>query len=100
MDRTRFLLVLVVAALPLLAGCAGRTPEPRLPATTAAEQTRNALVAAGLRPGTIEGPLGQLHYFEGGEGKTVVLLHGTGGQAGDWNGVAPALLKRHHLLVL
>lgn len=104
MDRPRLFPILVpalaLAALPFLAGCAAQTPEPRLPPTTAAEQTRSALVAAGLRPGTIEGPLGTIRYFEGGEGKTVVLLHGTGSQAGDWNGVAPALLKRHHLLIL
>lgn len=100
MNGTRLLHVLALAALPLLAGCAARTPEPRLPPTTAAEQTRSALVSAGLRPGTIEGPRGVLRYFEGGEGKTVVLLHGSGSQAGDWNGVVPALLKRHHLLVL
>lgn len=100
MNGTRFLPVLALAALPLLASCAARTPEPRLPSLVAAEQTRSALVAAGLRPGTIEGPRGTLRYFEGGEGKTVVLLHGSGSQAGDWNGVVPALLKRHHLLVL
>lgn len=98
MNRNRLLPVLALALL--LAGCAAQTPEPRLPPTTAAEQTRSALVAAGLRPGTMEGPRGTLRYFEGGKGKTVVLLHGSGSQAGDWNGVVPALLKRHHLLVL
>ncbi len=104
MNRTRLLPILALATLSLLAGCAARTPEPRLPSLLAAEQTRTALVAAGLRPGTIEGPRGALHYyeggFEGGKGKTVVLLHGSGSQAGDWNGVVPALLKRHRLLVL
>lgn len=104
MNGIRLFPILALAALPLLVGCAAQTPEPRLPPVTAAEQTRSALVAAGLRPGTIEGPRGTLRYyeggFEGGEGKTVVLLHGSGSQAGDWNGVVPALLKRHHLLVL
>lgn len=100
MNSNRFLPVLTLAALPLLGGCAARTPEPRLPSLVAAEQTREALVVAGLRPGTIEGPRGALRYFEGGKGKTAVLLHGSGSQAGDWNGVVPALLKRHRLLVL
>jgi pimeloyl-ACP methyl ester carboxylesterase len=48
------------AALFFLASCAAQTPEPRLPRTTAAAETRNALLAAGLRPGTIEGPRGTL----------------------------------------
>jgi pimeloyl-ACP methyl ester carboxylesterase len=90
--------LLALAAL-LLASCAAQTPEPRLPQTTAAAETRSALLAAGLRPGTIEGPRGTLRYYEGGKGKTVVLLHGSGSQAGDWSAVVPALLRRYHLLV-
>jgi pimeloyl-ACP methyl ester carboxylesterase len=95
----RLLPALALATLPFLASCAARTPEPRLPQSTGA-QTRRALLDAGLRPGTIEGPRGALRYYEGGRGKTVVLLHGSGSQAGDWHGVAPALLRRYHLLVL
>ena len=96
--------LLIPAALLLLGSCAAQTPEPRLPQTTAPAQTRAALEAAGLRAGTIEGPRGTLHYYEGGEyeggeGKTVVLLHGSGSQAGDWYGVMPALRRRYHVLV-
>jgi pimeloyl-ACP methyl ester carboxylesterase len=91
---------LALAALLLLGGCAGLTHEPRLPRTTAPAETRRDLLTAGLRPGTIEGPRGMLRYFEGGEGKTVVLLHGSGSQAGDWHDVVPALLRRYRLLVL
>lgn len=94
------LVVLAVGALPLLASCAARTPEPHLPQATAVAQTRHALLAAGLRSGTIEGPRGALRYYEGGEGKTVVLLHGSGSQAGDWHGIVPALARRYHLLVV
>jgi pimeloyl-ACP methyl ester carboxylesterase len=83
----------------LVAGCAAQTPEPRLPKTTAAPETRAALVSAGLRPGTVEGPRGSLRYYEGGAGKTVVLLHGSGSQAGDWHDVVPVLVRRYHLLV-
>jgi pimeloyl-ACP methyl ester carboxylesterase len=89
-----------LAALFLLGGCAGLTREPRLPRTTAPAETRRDLLAAGLRPGTIEGPRGALHYFEGGSGKTVVLLHGSGSQAGDWHDVVPALARRYHVLAL
>jgi pimeloyl-ACP methyl ester carboxylesterase len=88
------------AAALLLASCAGQTAEPRLPATTVPAQTRAALVAAGLHPETLQGPRGPLRYYEGGRGKIVVLLHGSGSQAGDWNGVVPALQRRYHLLVL
>jgi pimeloyl-ACP methyl ester carboxylesterase len=92
--------VLALAALFLVGGCAARTSEPRLPREVAAGETRGALLAAGLRPATIEGPRGTLRYFEGGSGETVVLLHGSGSQAGDWHGVVPALRRRHRLLVL
>ena len=90
---------LALAALLLLAGCAAQTPEPRLPQAATVAETRSALVAAGLRPGTIEGPRGALRYYEGGAGKTVVLLHGSGSQAGDWQTVVPALRRHYHLLV-
>lgn len=83
-----------------MASCAARTPEPRLPQSTTAAETRRSLLGAGLLPGTIEGPRGAIRYYEGGQGKTVVLLHGSGSQAGDWHGVVPALLRRYHLLVL
>jgi pimeloyl-ACP methyl ester carboxylesterase len=88
------------AALLFLGSCAAGTPEPRLPQAATAAQTRSALLATGLTPGTLQGPLGTLRYYEGGEGKTVVLLHGSGRQAGDWHGVVPALRRRYHLLVL
>ncbi len=99
MCATGLLPIPALAAVVLLAGCAAQTPEPRLPQATAPTQTRNALVAAGLQPGTIEGPLGTLRYYEGGKGKTVVLLHGSGSQAGDWHGVVPALVRRYHVLI-
>ena len=101
MRVSRIILVLVLGLTALLlGGCAAQTPEPRLPQTTAATDTRHALEAAGLRPGTMNGPRGNLSYFEGGKGKTVVLLHGSGSQAGDWNAIVPALARRSHLLVL
>lgn len=88
------------AAVLLLASCAVRTLEPRLPQTTSVDETRGALVAAGLRPGTVEGPRGGLRYYEGGKGKTMVLLHGSGSQAGDWHAVAQPLARLYRVLVL
>lgn len=90
-----------LAALLLCTSCAIQTLEPHLPPKPA--EGRDALVDAGLRPGTIEAPGGALHYYEsdyeGGRGKTVVLLHGSGSQAQDWQGVVPALARRYHVLV-
>lgn len=100
MKSVRLLPVLVLAAAPLLGSCAVRTVEPRLPQMASAAETRRALVAAGLRPGTVEGPRGKLRYYEGGKGKTVVLLHGSGSQAGDWNAVVRPLARRYRVLVL
>ncbi|MEA2600161.1 MAG: hypothetical protein QOF89_1153 [Acidobacteriota bacterium] len=100
MNYRRLYPFLTFAALLLLAGCAALKPEPRLPRTTAAVETRRDLLASGLRPGTIEGPRGTLHYFEGGAGKTLVLLHGSGSQAGDWHDVVPTLLRHYHVLLL
>ena len=97
MNKTFRFPALALAALPFLASCAARTPEPRLPPSTVAAQTRQALLAAGLRPGTVEGPRGALRYYEGGQGKTVVLLHGSGSQAGDWNDVLHSLPRCGHM---
>lgn len=84
-----------LAALLLCASCTASTPEPRLPRTTA-----KTLLDAGLQHATIESPGGELHYYEGGRGKTVVLLHGSGTKASDWYGIVPALARRHRVLVL
>lgn len=104
MKDPRFVPILALAALPLIAGCAAQTPEPRLPRIVTVADSRSALEAAGLRPGMIEGPRGTLRYFEGGfeggDGGTVVLLHGSGSHAGDWHQVIPALRRHHRVLVL
>ena len=91
--------LLPLAALTFLASCAVQLREPRLPQMPAAD-FRRALLTAGLRRGTVEGPRGALRFFEGGAGRTVVLLHGSGSHSGDWNAVAPALQRRYRVLVL
>lgn len=98
MNGHRFLPILALAALPLV-GCAAQTPEPRLPQAATISEAREALEAAGLRPGTVTGPRGAIRYYEGGEGKTVVLVHGSGSHAGDWHGVVPALRRHYRVLV-
>ena len=41
----------------------------------------------------------RMRYFVGGEGPPLVLVHGLGGAASNWNELAPALARRHRLLV-
>ncbi len=40
-----------------------------------------------------------VNYYEGGDGPTIVLLHGLPENAGLWRKVAPALAQRHHLII-
>lgn len=60
---------------------------------------RHGLGRAGLERQTFAAPAGELVYFEGGRGDPVVLLHGAGDQAGNWNAIVPALVARHRLLI-
>lgn len=84
----------------LLVGCASAPTVQSLAELETAG--RRALRSAGLRAETVAGPRGDLRVFEsaGRAGSTLVLLHGSGTQAGDWHQVVPALKKRHSLLVL
>jgi pimeloyl-ACP methyl ester carboxylesterase len=38
----------------------------------------------------------RVHYFEGGSGDPVVLVHGLGGRAEDWANLMPLLVRDHH----
>jgi pimeloyl-ACP methyl ester carboxylesterase len=39
-----------------------------------------------------------LHYWLGGDGPTVILIHGLGGAATNWTELAPLLARRHRVL--
>lgn len=41
----------------------------------------------------------RMRYFVGGDGPPLVLVHGLGGAASNWNQLVPALARRHRLLV-
>lgn len=58
-----------------------------------------ALVAAGLERQTLEAEAGRLVYWQGGEGRPLVLLHGSGDSAGTFAAVAPALIDDYLLLI-
>jgi 4,5:9,10-diseco-3-hydroxy-5,9,17-trioxoandrosta-1(10),2-diene-4-oate hydrolase len=85
-------------ALALALACAGRQAPAGPPLSTPAAR-RAALEEAGLHGSTVPAPLGPLRYFSGGRGPTVVLVHGSGGQAGDWYRIVPALARRFSLLI-
>ena len=38
----------------------------------------------------------RVHYFEGGSGSPLVLVHGLGGRAEDWANLMPLLVRGHH----
>lgn len=54
---------------------------------------------AGLQERFAEVKGGRLRYFVGGEGSSVLLLHGFAGAASNWVEIAPALAERHRVLV-
>ena len=59
------------------------------------------LLLAGIHSEYTEVPLGnvglvRVHYFEGGSGFPVVLVHGLGGRAEDWAELMPQLVRDHH----
>lgn len=84
--------------LVLALACAGRQP-PAGPPLSAPAARRAALADAGLRASTVAAPAGALRFFGGGHAPTLVLVHGSGGQAGDWYRIVPALLRRFSLLI-
>ena len=47
----------------------------------------------GLKNGEAQLGKYQVHYFTGGAGKPLVLVHGLGGRAEDWLALAPALMR-------
>lgn len=85
-----------------LAACGGNGPQPRaIPALVMAPADRRAALAdAGLRAETVLAPAGPLRVFVHGMGPPVVLVHGSGGQAGDWYRIVPALAQRHYRLIV
>ena len=100
MRRIAASLVLATILVCALAACGGHAAPRPLPALVMAPADRRAALAdAGLHAETIDAPAGPLRVFAGGRGPTVVLVHGSGGQAGDWYRIVPALASRYTLLI-
>jgi len=69
------------------------------PLSVLAQFNRRALGSAGLSEATADTGFGPQHYWTGGQGPTLVMLHGAGDQAGTWSAVAEALAPRYRLVV-
>jgi len=89
----------ILALAMVLAGCA-MTGTARTPVPLSVADARQGLLRAGLHAAAVETAHGTLRYFEGGRGsRTLVLIHGSGRQAGDWQAIAGVLGRHSTLLV-
>lgn len=54
---------------------------------------------SGYRSKVLKTENGQIDYYEGGEGETIILIHGLMVHAGNWVNVAPKLIKDYHVVI-
>ena len=94
---TRSMAIALILALPAV-GTASE-PQEESPLARRDRQRRAALAEAGLERQTLETDAGRLVYWQGGEGRPLVLLHGSGDAAGTFAVVAPDLIGDHRLLI-
>ncbi len=90
--------IAAVALVVLLVATGGLYVWKR-PLSLFAAMNRRALAGAGLTEASAQTGFGPQHFYQGGQGQTVVLLHGAGDQAGSWAGVAEALAPRYRVVV-
>jgi abhydrolase domain-containing protein 6 len=56
--------------------------------------------SAGLREKSIQVDQHKIVYLEGGKGETVLLIHGFGGDKGNWTRFSKYLTKKYHVIAL
>lgn len=88
-----FTLVILVAAMAAFAWFA-------MPQVTARALLALNNSSAGLTAKTIQTDFGEVGYLEGGEGETVVLVHGIYSRKEHWIEIAKALVSDYHVIVL
>jgi 3-oxoadipate enol-lactonase len=93
------LLALALAVPALAAGGMAEEADPG-PLARLAAASRAALGAAGLERVEVAAAGRRLVLWRGGTGPHLVLLHGSGHQAGSWAAVAPGLMRDHTVHVL
>jgi abhydrolase domain-containing protein 6 len=69
------------------------------PLSVYAAINRHALRSAGLTQASAPTAFGPQNYWVGGQGQTLVLLHGAGDQASTWSAVAAALVPRYRVVI-
>ncbi len=82
--------VLIIAALVTIVSA---------PRQFATDFTRGSLERAGFEKQVFEHDRGHITYFEGGQGPTVVFVHGLADQSGSWFRIAPKLEGHRIILV-
>jgi pimeloyl-ACP methyl ester carboxylesterase len=88
-----------LVALVLIVLASGALYVWKRPLSVYAMFNRRALAGAGLTQATAQTGFGLQHYWTGGQGPTLVLLHGAGDQAGTWSDAASALAPRYRLVI-
>jgi len=87
--------LLLAAGLAVLVGCVVRWPASIL--TTIATA---ALRLRGIESRYVQLGSYRIHYFAGGAGEPLVLVHGLGGRALDFAPIMPALARQHRVFAL
>ena len=70
------------------------------PAMTAAALISLNNASAGLRAEVVSTDLGDVHYLEGGQGETVLLVHGIYARKEHWVEVARVLVEDYHVIAI
>ena len=88
--------VLVIGALLVVAGA---WMIWKRPLTVDARMSRMALSINGLEERELTTGSGEMTYWEGGAGPTMVLVHGAGDQAGAWARTIAVLVEKYRVVI-
>jgi len=88
--------VLVIGALLVVAGA---WMIWKRPLTVDARMSRMALSINGLEERELTTDSGEMTYWEGGAGPTMVLIHGAGDQAGAWARTIAVLVEKYRVVI-
>lgn len=95
----RILRPVLLTAVPVLLGLVGYALLRPLSLLWTAQEVR--LWFHGIHSDTVDIPFAgspsvRVHYYAGGSGEPIVLVHGLGGRAEDWANLMPRLVNDHH----